>query len=104
MQELATFQLIKPQFPKQKQLKCPHCESTNTKFCYYNYNISQPHHLCKNCQRYWTKGSALRNISVGGGSWMNTKRSSNPKRSSSSSATSNSSSTTHNPNLQPEPT
>ncbi|KAL5579404.1 hypothetical protein UlMin_011846 [Ulmus minor] len=105
MQDPATFQPIKPQFPEQEQLKCPRCESTNTKFCYYNnYNLSQPRHFCKNCRRYWTKGGALRNIPVGGGSRKNTKRSSNPKRSSSSSATSNSSSATHNPDPQPEPT
>nr|AZL49124.1 Dof transcription factor 01 [Boehmeria nivea] len=56
------------QFPEQEQLKCPRCESLNTKFCYYNnYNLSQPRHFCKNCRRYWTKGGALRNIPVGGG-------------------------------------
>ncbi|PPD84748.1 hypothetical protein GOBAR_DD18323 [Gossypium barbadense] len=53
---------------EQQQLKCPRCDSTNTKFCYYNnYNLSQPRHFCKNCRRYWTKGGALRNIPVGGG-------------------------------------
>ncbi|GAA0172338.1 hypothetical protein LIER_43924 [Lithospermum erythrorhizon] len=49
-------------------LKCPRCDSENTKFCYYNnYNLSQPRHYCKNCRRYWTKGGVLRNIPVGGG-------------------------------------
>ncbi|CAL5200171.1 unnamed protein product [Lathyrus oleraceus] len=49
-------------------LKCPRCESTNTKFCYYNnYNLSQPRHFCKTCRRYWTRGGALRNVPVGGG-------------------------------------
>ncbi|KAJ0238134.1 Dof zinc finger protein [Hirschfeldia incana] len=49
-------------------LKCPRCNSLNTKFCYYNnYNLSQPRHFCKNCRRYWTKGGVLRNIPVGGG-------------------------------------
>ncbi|MED6185421.1 hypothetical protein PIB30_056952 [Stylosanthes scabra] len=81
--------LKKPHFPEQEQqLKCPRCESTNTKFCYYNnYNLSQPRHFCKNCRRYWTKGGALRNIPVGGGTRKTHKRSS----SSSSSSTSNSS-------------
>ncbi|CAI9779998.1 unnamed protein product [Fraxinus pennsylvanica] len=66
-----------PQFPEQEQLKCPRCDSTNTKFCYYNnYNLSQPRHFCKSCRRYWTKGGVLRNIPVGGGSRKNTKRSS----------------------------
>ncbi|CAK7350641.1 unnamed protein product [Dovyalis caffra] len=49
-------------------LKCPRCESTNTKFCYYNnYNKSQPRHFCKACKRHWTKGGTLRNVPVGGG-------------------------------------
>ncbi|XP_020223973.1 dof zinc finger protein DOF3.1 [Cajanus cajan] len=78
MQDPTLFQPIKPHFPEQEQLKCPRCDSTNTKFCYYNnYNLSQPRHFCKNCRRYWTKGGALRNIPVGGGSRKNTKRSSN---------------------------
>ncbi|XP_075507922.1 dof zinc finger protein DOF5.7-like isoform X1 [Primulina tabacum] len=50
-------------------LKCPRCDSTNTKFCYYNnYNLTQPRHFCKTCRRYWTKGGALRNVPIGGGS------------------------------------
>ncbi|KAL2332298.1 hypothetical protein Fmac_019879 [Flemingia macrophylla] len=78
MQDPTLFQTMKPHFPEQEQLKCPRCDSTNTKFCYYNnYNLSQPRHFCKNCRRYWTKGGALRNIPVGGGSRKNTKRSSN---------------------------
>ncbi|XP_051116681.1 dof zinc finger protein DOF5.4-like [Andrographis paniculata] len=49
-------------------LKCPRCDSFNTKFCYYNnYNLSQPRHFCKSCRRYWTKGGVLRNVPVGGG-------------------------------------
>ncbi|CAA3002507.1 dof zinc finger protein DOF3.1-like [Olea europaea var. sylvestris] len=72
-----------PQFTEQEQLKCPRCESTNTKFCYYNnYNLTQPRHFCKNCRRYWTKGGALRNIPVGGGSRKNTKRTSSSAASS----------------------
>ncbi|OAY84431.1 Dof zinc finger protein DOF1.7 [Ananas comosus] len=58
-----------------EQLRCPRCESMNTKFCYYNnYNLSQPRHFCKCCRRYWTKGGALRNVPVGGGSRKNSKR------------------------------
>ncbi|XP_060212662.1 dof zinc finger protein DOF3.6 [Lycium barbarum] len=58
-------------------LKCPRCESTNTKFCYFNnYNLSQPRHFCKTCRRYWTRGGALRNVPVGGGCRRNNKRSS----------------------------
>ncbi|CAI9787955.1 unnamed protein product [Fraxinus pennsylvanica] len=39
-----------------------------TKFCYFNnYNVNQPRHFCKGCQRYWTSGGALRNVPVGSG-------------------------------------
>ncbi|KAL5217024.1 hypothetical protein ABZP36_017708 [Zizania latifolia] len=51
-----------------KILPCPRCSSMDTKFCYYNnYNINQPRHFCKNCQRYWTAGGAMRNVPVGAG-------------------------------------
>eukprot|EP00250_Pteridium_aquilinum_P030658 c41815_g1_i1 orf=3-563(-) len=49
-------------------LKCPRCDSLNTKFCYYNnYSLTQPRHFCKNCRRYWTQGGSLRNVPIGGG-------------------------------------
>nr|GMC74831.1 dof zinc finger protein DOF3.1-like [Ipomoea batatas] len=84
MQDPSIYTQIKPQFPEQEHLKCPRCDSMNTKFCYYNnYNLSQPRHFCKNCRRYWTKGGALRNIPVGGGSRKNAKRSSPSSASSS---------------------
>ncbi|KAL6958749.1 hypothetical protein U1Q18_043139 [Sarracenia purpurea var. burkii] len=89
MQNPPAYQQIQPQFPDHEHLKCPRCDSTNTKFCYYNnYNLSQPRHFCKNCRRYWTKGGALRNIPVGGGSRKNTKRASKPKHASTSSSSS----------------
>ncbi|KAF5725373.1 hypothetical protein HS088_TW23G00094 [Tripterygium wilfordii] len=51
-----------------KILPCPRCNSMDTKFCYYNnYNVSQPRHFCKNCQRYWTAGGTMRNVPVGAG-------------------------------------
>jgi hypothetical protein len=51
-----------------KLIPCPRCESVDTKFCYYNnYNINQPRHFCKSCQRYWTAGGTLRNVLVGAG-------------------------------------
>ena len=54
--------------PNSESLKCPRCDSTNTKFCYYNnYNKSQPRHFCRACKRHWTKGGTLRNVPVGGG-------------------------------------
>ncbi|KAJ0964591.1 hypothetical protein J5N97_025729 [Dioscorea zingiberensis] len=93
--------------PPQQQVeeqpaKCPRCESTNTKFCYYNnYNLSQPRHFCKSCRRYWTKGGALRNVPIGGGSRKNNSNSnsnSNSKR-----ASPNSSSST-NPSKRPSTT
>ncbi|KAM0942594.1 putative transcription factor C2C2-Dof family [Dioscorea sansibarensis] len=69
-----------PPPPPPPPIKCPRCDSTNTKFCYYNnYNLSQPRHFCKSCRRYWTKGGVLRNVPVGGGS----RKSSSSKRSSS---------------------
>ncbi|KAL5575385.1 hypothetical protein UlMin_017084 [Ulmus minor] len=53
---------------QQQALKCPRCDSSNTKFCYYNnYSLSQPRHFCKACKRYWTRGGTLRNVPVGGG-------------------------------------
>ncbi|PON54037.1 Zinc finger, Dof-type [Parasponia andersonii] len=62
--------------PEQEHLPCPRCDSTNTKFCYYNnYNFSQPRHFCKACRRYWTHGGTLRDIPIGGGSRKNAKRS-----------------------------
>ncbi|XP_057948614.1 dof zinc finger protein DOF1.4-like isoform X3 [Malania oleifera] len=52
----------------QQPLNCPRCDSSNTKFCYYNnYSLSQPRHFCKACKRYWTRGGTLRNVPVGGG-------------------------------------
>ncbi|KAF9678608.1 hypothetical protein SADUNF_Sadunf07G0052200 [Salix dunnii] len=60
--------------PQEQALKCPRCESPNTKFCYYNnYSLTQPRHFCKTCRRYWTKGGALRNVPIGGGCRKNKK-------------------------------
>ncbi|GMH07856.1 hypothetical protein Nepgr_009696 [Nepenthes gracilis] len=51
-----------------KVLPCPRCFSMETKFCYFNnYNVNQPRHYCKSCQRYWTAGGTIRNIPVGAG-------------------------------------
>ncbi|XAR55985.1 hypothetical protein NMG60_11036254, partial [Bertholletia excelsa] len=51
-----------------KILPCPRCNSMETKFCYFNnYNVNQPRHFCKNCQRYWTAGGTMRNVPVGSG-------------------------------------
>ncbi|XP_071738798.1 uncharacterized protein [Rutidosis leptorrhynchoides] len=61
---------MKRSLPTQQSdsLNCPRCNSTNTKFCYYNnYNKTQPRHFCKSCKRHWTKGGTLRNVPVGGG-------------------------------------
>lgn len=86
-----TRDMEKPiQDPSQQQqhLKCPRCDSSNTKFCYYNnYSLSQPRHFCKACKRYWTRGGTLRNVPVGGGCRKN-------KRIKRSSANSSSSTTT----------
>ncbi|KAI3718059.1 hypothetical protein L6452_18905 [Arctium lappa] len=77
-----------------EHLPCPRCDSTNTKFCYYNnYNFSQPHHLCKACHWYWTHGDTLRDIPVDGRSRKNAKRSRH-----STAAVLSSSSSSHNNN------
>ncbi|KAK1375958.1 Dof-type domain-containing protein [Heracleum sosnowskyi] len=108
MQDPSNYSQMKPQVPDHEHLKCPRCDSSNTKFCYYNnYNLSQPRHYCKNCRRYWTKGGTLRNIPVGGGSRKNTKRMSSKRASSLSSTsdhpkqevTSSASSLLYNPNV-----
>ncbi|KAI3939179.1 hypothetical protein MKX01_002047 [Papaver californicum] len=53
---------------------CPRCDSSNTKFCYYNnYSLTQPRYFCKGCRRYWTKGGSLRNVPIGGGCRKNRK-------------------------------
>lgn len=58
----------------QDSRNCPRCNSSNTKFCYYNnYSLAQPRYLCKSCRRYWTDGGSLRNVPVGGGSRKNKK-------------------------------
>ncbi|KAK2975386.1 hypothetical protein RJ640_012397 [Escallonia rubra] len=72
----------KPRPPDQQAQKCPRCDSTNTKFCYYNnYSLTQPRYFCKSCRRYWTKGGTLRNVPVGGGCRKNKRSSSSSRRS-----------------------
>ncbi|XP_073021371.1 dof zinc finger protein DOF1.8-like [Primulina eburnea] len=81
MEEIATNTCLKERKVrphKAQALNCPRCNSTNTKFCYYNnYSLSQPRYFCKTCRRYWTEGGSLRNIPVGGGSRKNKRSSSN---------------------------
>ncbi|XP_022943298.1 dof zinc finger protein DOF5.3-like [Cucurbita moschata] len=78
----------KPMRPQPEQaLRCPRCDSSNTKFCYYNnYSLSQPRYFCKSCRRYWTKGGTLRNVPVGGGCRKNKRPSPSTSRSSSPSS------------------
>ncbi|KAL3844668.1 hypothetical protein ACJIZ3_002071 [Penstemon smallii] len=60
-----------------KLLPCPRCNSMDTKFCYFNnYNVNQPRHFCKKCQRYWTAGGTMRNVPVGAGRRKNKNASS----------------------------
>ncbi|KAJ0238202.1 Cyclic dof factor 1 [Hirschfeldia incana] len=60
-----------------KILPCPRCNSMETKFCYYNnYNVNQPRHFCKACQRYWTSGGTMRSVPVGAGRRKNKNSSS----------------------------
>ena len=64
-----------------KVLPCPRCNSSETKFCYFNnYNVNQPRHFCKNCHRYWTAGGTIRNVPVGAGRRRNHKHSSSQTR------------------------
>ncbi|KAK8964378.1 Dof zinc finger protein DOF1.8 [Platanthera guangdongensis] len=80
-------------------LNCPRCNSSNTKFCYYNnYSLSQPRYFCKTCRRYWTAGGSLRNVPVGGGSRKN-KRSEASAKASVAAGAASSSSTIINPKL-----
>ncbi|XP_022897228.1 dof zinc finger protein DOF2.4-like [Olea europaea var. sylvestris] len=63
-------------------LKCPRCQSANTKFCYFNnYSLTQPRHFCKTCRRYWTRGGALRSVPVGGGCRRNKRSKSTSSKS-----------------------
>jgi Dof domain, zinc finger len=66
----------------QTPLRCPRCDSSNTKFCYYNnYSLAQPRHFCKSCKRYWTRGGTLRNVPVGGGCRKNKRAKRQPSNS-----------------------
>ncbi|XP_055814983.1 dof zinc finger protein DOF2.5-like isoform X2 [Solanum dulcamara] len=66
---------------KDGAMNCPRCNSTNTKFCYYNnYSLTQPRYFCKTCRRYWTEGGTLRNVPVGGGSRKNKRLSSSSQK------------------------
>lgn len=86
-------QLEKKARPADEQaLKCPRCDSSNTKFCYYNnYSLTQPRYFCKSCRRYWTKGGTLRNVPVGGGCRKNRRPSSSSSKRPTSSSSSSSS-------------
>lgn len=74
--EQDTSDIAKPTRPTEP-LACPRCKSNDTKFCYYNnYNVRQPRHFCRSCQRYWTAGGTLRNVPVGAGRRKNKSSSS----------------------------
>ncbi|KAJ6759726.1 DOF ZINC FINGER PROTEIN DOF5.4 [Salix purpurea] len=94
---------LRPHYHQNHQpLKCPRCDSLNTKFCYYNnYNLSQPRHFCKSCRRYWTKGGVLRNVPVGGGC-RKTKRSKPKQNSTPSTASDTITTSTSRPQEQQE--
>ncbi|KAL0394516.1 UNVERIFIED_CONTAM: Dof zinc finger protein 1 [Sesamum latifolium] len=52
---------------REQALNCPRCNSTNTKFCYYNnYSLSQPRYFCKTCRRSSPPPSSL---SPGASEW-----------------------------------
>ncbi|KAI3680727.1 hypothetical protein L6452_35502 [Arctium lappa] len=88
------------QHQQHEALKCPRCDSSNTKFCYYNnYSLSQPRHFCKACKRYWTRGGTLRNVPVGGGCRKNKR----VKRPSTTTTPPLDHHTNPNPNPNPNP-
>ncbi|XP_074586570.1 dof zinc finger protein 1-like [Curcuma longa] len=85
--EMKTDRAARPPRKEQPPLKCPRCNSGNTKFCYYNnYSLTQPRYFCKACRRYWTEGGSLRNVPVGGGSRKYRKSFSSSSSSSTSSS------------------
>ncbi|XP_031285619.1 dof zinc finger protein DOF2.5-like isoform X1 [Pistacia vera] len=99
MEEIVSKPMLERKARPQEQLNCPRCNSTNTKFCYYNnYSLTQPRYFCKTCRRYWTEGGSLRNVPVGGGSRKN-KRSISSSTSSSSSSVSSKLPDLNPPNL-----
>ncbi|OAY48982.1 dof zinc finger protein DOF2.5 isoform X2 [Manihot esculenta] len=105
MEEISSNACTRPVLERkarpQEQLNCPRCNSTNTKFCYYNnYSLTQPRYFCKTCRRYWTEGGSLRNVPVGGGSRKN-KRSASSSSSSSAAVSSSSSASSKLPDLNP---
>ncbi|XP_020220883.1 dof zinc finger protein DOF1.4 [Cajanus cajan] len=84
-------------------LKCPRCDSINTKFCYYNnYNKAQPRHFCRACKRHWTKGGTLRNVPVGGGRKNKRAKKSTTQTTTTATATTSISTTTSNANMDGE--
>ncbi|KAL6653061.1 hypothetical protein ACP70R_011986 [Stipagrostis hirtigluma subsp. patula] len=76
-------------------LKCPRCDSTNTKFCYFNnYSLKQPRHFCRACRRHWTRGGTHRSIPVGSGYRRHAKRAKPKSAASTAAATAPSASVT----------
>ncbi|KAJ9188170.1 hypothetical protein P3X46_003559 [Hevea brasiliensis] len=105
MEEISSNACTRPVLERkarpQEQLNCPRCNSTNTKFCYYNnYSLTQPRYFCKTCRRYWTEGGSLRNVPVGGGSRKN-KRSTSSSSAAAAAASSSSSASSKLPDLNP---
>ncbi|XP_062197052.1 dof zinc finger protein 3-like isoform X2 [Phragmites australis] len=93
----------KPRPAQDQGLQCPRCQSTNTKFSYYNnYSMSQPRYFCKACSRSWTQGGSLRDVPVGGGCRKNKRSSGSSSSASASSGSSGSSSKINSdPNVLP---
>ncbi|XP_074568727.1 uncharacterized protein LOC141825242 [Curcuma longa] len=90
--------------PERAVIECPRCNSTNTKFCYYNnYSRSQPRHFCKTCRRYWTHGGALRNVPVGGGTRRSNKQAAKHSKPQTATANYTSSSSLSVASMRPPP-
>ncbi|XP_021611656.1 dof zinc finger protein DOF2.5 isoform X2 [Manihot esculenta] len=106
MEEISSNACTRPVLERkarpQEQLNCPRCNSTNTKFCYYNnYSLTQPRYFCKTCRRYWTEGGSLRNVPVGGGSRKNKRSTSSSAAAAAAASSSPSSASSKLPDLNP---
>nr|XP_017224982.1 PREDICTED: dof zinc finger protein DOF4.3-like [Daucus carota subsp. sativus] len=59
--------MANPSSEMEQNLRCPRCDSEETKFAYFNNNkTSQPRYRCKSCKKLWTHGGQVRDISSNG--------------------------------------
>nr|XP_017224984.1 PREDICTED: dof zinc finger protein DOF4.6-like [Daucus carota subsp. sativus] len=59
--------MVNPSSEMEQNLRCPRCDSEETKFAYFNNNkTSQPRYRCNNCKKLWTNGGKVRDLSSNG--------------------------------------